>query len=276
MFELWRIFLLLDVGGVIGGLLYWTSSYLSSINAPLGVPSNKWRPTWLFCVANAFMGVGGAWAALLAMFWARRAPLGRSPTDLLELLATSIVAGYAGNRILPVVAAGITQQLLESATVTAVAAAQSAKGSRVLTEAMTYLAPGALQSDVQTASIVTALQEELRQSPESADTAVLLARVLAERKQDGAGAIAMLKSFVQARLEAGTEVKKMATVFWNLASYFEAAFARAKQQHARANAIAAMSEAVRLDPSLRERLTSEPGFSSLCEDPAARVFLSGS
>ena len=274
MSDFWRVFLLLTAGGTIGGLLFWTSTYLSSINMPLGAPSNKWSPTALFCFANAFMGVGGAWAALLAMFWARRVPLGRTPTDLLELLATSIIAGYASNRIMPAVASGMTQQLLESATATAVSAAQSANRSRVLSEALAYLAPGASQTSNQTTHIIALLQAELKQSPESTESAILLARTLAERKKDSSSAINALKASTAANpSRTQSDDEAIATAFWNLAIYLEAEFQKTAQPQARQDAISALIEALRLAPSYRTNLAQEPALTGLRNDPSAKPLL---
>jgi hypothetical protein len=274
MVEMWRVILLLNVGGAIGGLLYWTSTYLSNVNVPAGVASNKWKPGVLFCLANAFMGVGGAWAALLTMFWARRVPLGRAPGDLIEFLATSIIAGYAGSRILPAVAAGMTQQLLESATATALAAAQSANRSRVLTQAMVYLAPGSPHSDAQTAHVLSELKEEHKAAPDSAKTTALLARVMAECLQDRSGAMDLLRTFAASKQRTEAELKTIATTFWDLALSFERQFQTSSQPEAREQAIAAASEAVTLDPSSRSSFAAEPAFHALREDAAAKAILS--
>jgi hypothetical protein len=274
MSEFWRIFLLLTAGGTIGGLLYWTSIYLSSGNAAAINQSATWRPTALFCAANAFMGIGGAWAALLAMFWARRAPLGSSTPELLQLIAVFIVAGYAGNRILPAVAAGVTQQLLASATETALTAARSANRSRVITEAIAYLSPGAVPTEHQTASVIASLQSELHRSPASKDVALLLARTFAERRDDNQGAIAALQSFIAARRAVHrNDDEEIAAASWELASYFEAAFAKTGDTKLRENAIAALAECLRIEPAYRSSLANAPALKGLLDDTAAKSLL---
>ena len=95
--DLARILLLVCGGGGVGGLLYWTSLYLVASNS--SEDASKAFPTSpFFAFAQVFTGMGGAWAVLLATIWGKRASLGASLEDELQLFATSLIAGYAGNR----------------------------------------------------------------------------------------------------------------------------------------------------------------------------------
>jgi tetratricopeptide (TPR) repeat protein len=274
MFDFWRVVLLLTSGGVIGGLLYWASVYLSNADKAGNASSNEWKASVPFCLANAFMGIGGAWAALLAMLWAKRAPLGSATEDLLELLATSIVAGYAGNRILPVVADRLTKELLESTARKVTTAAKSANRSRVISEVLAYLDLRGSQTEHQTKNFIALLQAELKQNPEFREAAILQARVFAELKKDNRRAISILQDFIASKRRAGKEDdENVGDAFWNLANYFEEEFRLTGEPKDRQEAISALRESLRILPNYRSNYLEDEDFKELRDDPEAKSCL---
>lgn len=134
MTDFWRCVLTLTAGGLLGGLLFWTSGLLAT-EAPKTVAVGDEPPEdekakggavevakdlkagkpgrFTQSVLNAFTGTGGAWAVALAQLWAKRFPKDRLLLDELELLATAIISGYAANKILPMVADRLTKEFVE-------------------------------------------------------------------------------------------------------------------------------------------------------------------
>ena len=158
MSDFWRVFFLLTAGGVIGGLLYRTSIFLSTTHKITQNPLSDEQSTISFSIANAFMGIGGAWVVLLVLLLTKRAPLGLETDQLLELFATAMVAGYTGNRIFLAGAGKLTKELFESTAKKVNNAEKSANRSRVISEVLAYLDQGGNQTGHQTRNFVAALQ----------------------------------------------------------------------------------------------------------------------
>lgn len=284
--------LVLSVGGFVGGLLYWTSLFLAgSVNRRQDQTEEAaWNSGPLFCLANVFTGIGGAWAAALAMLWAHRAPIGPDPEALLELLATSIIAGYAGNRLLPAVAERLTSELLkksaEAAKINAAAAkldaeaakteAEAATRSRLIAEGLAYLDVKGSQTQHQTDSFIIRLDSELRREPQFRQAAILLARMYAESRGDVAKAVTVLEDFIAARRQSvAMDDSNVADAYWNLGNYYEIQFAASdrKDRSLRLKAIGSLAESFRILPSYQSNLMQDPDFQDLIMDPDAKRLL---
>jgi hypothetical protein len=303
MSDYWRIVLVVSVGGMLGGLLYWTADYLHAIMPKAssagkdGVQSNageaRYNPAlpvyrWSFwlCAANAFTGAGGAWAAALAMLWARRMPVDKAPLeDQLLLLATSVLAGYAGNQLLPAMAARLTKELLErktaeiqQAAAVAVKAdantelnAASAARSQLTSEVYTYLDVKGSQSDHQTLAYIDRLKAELQRNPTNRKAAVLLGRLYAELEDNATDAAEVLEHFIRNKTAGGqTADTDVADTSWNLANYYEALFAKTGDRKWRTAAIEAVARAVEIAPGYLQNLKDDSDFESFRNDPEAR------
>jgi hypothetical protein len=279
--EFWRTVALIDVGGIVGGSLYWTSAYLSHVvRSPDDASIDQWSGSWQFWLANAFTGVGGAWAVLLAMLWASRAPLGSDAKEMLELIGTAIVAGYAGNRVLPAVADRLLKELIENATKTTMAAAKSAKTqadsakqSRMVSEILAYLDSKGNQTDHQTDDYIAQLRATLSLDPTFRSAAILLARILDESKKDTAGAIEVLTAFIDAKSKAGgKDDSDVADAYWNLANYYEEEFKAGggEDTSLRKKAIDSLQVSLKILPAYSESLKADPDFQDLLADPASK------
>ncbi|HEY5329128.1 MAG TPA: hypothetical protein VIJ79_04525 [Acidobacteriaceae bacterium] len=280
----WLVVFEVSIGGAVGGLLYWTSGFLTSAQpvAKADAPPS-WKGDPSFCLASVFTGLGGAWAALLATLWANRAPLDLNTKDMLELLATSIIAGYAGNRLLPAVAERLTSELLKRTAANTQASAESAKveadsarRSRMISEVLAYLDSKGNQTDHQTDAYVAQLQEELRQDPQFRQAALLLARMYAEAKNDYSTGIDVLQAFIDAKRRGGAkDDSNVADALWNMANYFECEFKTGGKTNRllRQKAIEALAGSLRILPSYRNSLMDDDDFKELIADPEAKVLL---
>jgi hypothetical protein len=283
--DFWRVILLVTVGGSIGGSLYWTSGYLSKVSKGHADGANdSWNASFWFWMANAFTGIGGAWAALLASLWAKRAPLGSTLEDTLELLATCIVAGYAGNRVLPAVADRLTKDLLEKTLQKTKAAAAEAQQSEVeakkssdeaviarkIAEINAYLASNAPATLRETTANIETLVGILQTTPTRRAAAFALAWLYWKIEQRVA-AIEVLRSFVAAK-EANKTAndKDTADAYWNLAWYYEEEFTTSGQRSNRDAAVDCMAESLRIKPEYRKDLDDADEFSGVRTDLDAR------
>ncbi len=311
MSDYWRIVLAVSVGGMLGGLLYWTADYLRTVRPEMageakaaaeakaiaegpGAPvipatkpedeaaSAKFPWSLWFCAANAFTGAGGAWAAALAMLWAKRMPVNKVPLeDQLLLLGTSIIAGYAGNRLLPAVAERLTRELLErkaeEAKVAAAVAvkagkttmldAKSAARSELTSEVYAYLDVKGSQSTHQTLKYVENLRAELKLNPLNRKAAVLLARLFDELLGKRADSIEVLEAFVKDKTAGGQKGDvDVADSSWNLANYYEEAFAETKDRKWRLAAIEAVERAIVIVPGYLKNAQIDPDFESFRND----------
>jgi hypothetical protein len=303
--DFWRCVLGVSVGGAIGGLLYWTSGYLTAVppqDAAEEVDDQEKKPEdeskpvlspgWLGA-ANAFTGFGGAWAVALAMLWAKRMPVERTLLDELELLGTSIVAGYAGTKLLPMIADRLTKEFVEksakdaqkaaneavsgakqvaAAVVHVASAATDAKTSRLITEAIAYLDSSGNQTEHQTADYVARLQDVLSRQPTLRQAAVLLGRMYAQLMRDNQKAIGVMREFLAAKKKAGEEDEHVADAYWNLANYMEFEYAKSgsKDPALRTGAIDALAESIRIAPGYKADYLKDDDFEKLREDPEAK------
>lgn len=261
-----RVVVLVTVGGGIGGLLYWTSLYLSSANAenPAGRAFPKTRA---FCFAQTFMGAGGAWALLLAMLWGKRAPLNDNIEDALQMFAGSLVAGFAGSKLLPMVADQLTKQFLKDVQKNAAKSADRAARSELTSEVYTYLAPNGSQTVHQTKSYITQLRARLKQEPRDRKAAILLARVLSELQNDPKKSIDVLKSFIKAKLVKNASPDgDVADAYWNIANYAEQLYGVTKLREHREAAIQALYESTKTAPGYLDNLRADPDFADLRQD----------
>jgi hypothetical protein len=303
--DYWRIVLAVSLGGMLGGLLYWTADYLHAVRPetpppgpdgagpkageakPWNFPGNaEYRWNFWFCIANAFTGVGGAWAAALAMLWAKRMPVNKAPLeDQLLLLGTSIIAGYAGNRLLPAVAERLTKELLDRKTEEAKKAAAvavkvgksteldaaSAARSELTSEVYTYLDVKGSQSAHQTLEYRDKLKAELKRNPENRKAAVLLARLYAELQNQEASATEVLEEFIRNKTADGQKPDTdVADTSWNLANYYEELFAKTGDPKLRLASIEAVVRAVAIAPGYLRNVKEDPDFESFRNDPEAR------
>ena len=274
MSDFWRVFILLTAGGVIGGLLYRTSIFLSIANKITKNPLSNEQSSLSFSFANAFMGIGGAWVVLLCLLLTKRAPLGLETDQLLELFATSLVAGYTGNRIFLAGAGKLTKELFESTAKKVNTAQRSAHRSQIISETLAYLDQGGNQTSHQTRNFVALLQAELKRDPEFREIAILLARTLAELKGDRRSAIYVLQGFIATKRRSGKEDdENVADAFWNLANYFEEDFKLTGERDSRIEAISAMGESLRILPDYRANYIEDGDFKDLRNDAKAKKLL---
>lgn len=286
--DFWRVVLLVSIGGACGGVVYLSSIYLSSIDGVSRSGRNNFSISWFF-LANVATGIGGAWAALLAMFWAHRAPLDVALSQTLELLSTSILAGYAGNKLLPAVAERLTSELLKKSVETAQTSAESAKTSEqttkvladstllsmLITESVAYLEKDSSRTAAKTNEFIGKLEEELSRNPRFRQAAILLARMYAEAKDQTGEAIAVMDRFIDAkRTKNPKDDDDVADALWNKANYLEQLY-KASVPHnvdLRQRAIRCLQESIKIHPTYIERLQEDEDFDDLRSDPLAVGF----
>jgi tetratricopeptide (TPR) repeat protein len=286
--DFWRTVVLVTTGGVLGGGVYLASIYISSIESTVSSGSRKLQTGW-FRVANLTTGAGGAWAGLLAMFWAHRVPLEGYPAQMLELLATSILAGYAGNRLLPAVAERLTSEFLKKSVETAKASAEHAKTSEdnvkemaeitrrsaLITESVAYLEKDSSHTVATTNQFIGKLEAELSWNPQFRQAAILLGRMYAEAKNQYDEAIAVMDRFIDAkRIHGGKGDDAVADAFWNKANFLEHQFKASGSANAelRKRAIQCLDESLKIHPSYLTMLQEDEDFDDLRRDPLAAKF----
>ncbi len=274
MSETFRIVVTVTAAGMIGGLLYATSLHLTRLRKG-GVPPGWWtrlRSSESF--PYAFIGAGGAWAALLAMLWAKRAPLDYIPEDILELIATSILAGYSGNRVLPAMADRLAKELLEKTARDAESAADDARSSRIISEVIAYLDDKGSQTGRQTSVYIETLKGVLKNTPGARKASILLARLYTEQQKKPQEAIKVLEDFIATRTSAGKPGDgDVADAYWNIANYYEQMFAAHPDQTNRKQAIDALAHSISITPQYRQNLMSDDDFKALRSDTEARTIL---
>jgi hypothetical protein len=277
--QYWLIVFCVTAGGLFGGLLNWTAGYLSSaspvVDGTASQPPTIFRKGISFLVANLYTGAGGAWGVLLAMLWAKRAPVDAVLTDRLELLATSIIAGYAGNRVLPLIADRLTKELIEKAVEKTQANADSAEASRKSAKESEKMAQSSLtaaQRAAKIAEINAYIARENKHSPGDSqryihDLEVMLnddpyfrsaSFALAALKWDLGdvdAALKVLTDFITAKnqVNAGGG-HDTADAYWNIAWYCEEDSKKTGDAERHQQAVQAMVKSIAID---------DPGFAHL-------------
>ncbi len=246
--EFWLAIALTAIPGLLGGVTYGVSVFLKEVKAQ----SKDWPPSGnlsksAFFSAQALSGMGGSLAAMLVTLWANRFPDQFFEVKAwLSLVCTGFVAGYVANRLLPAIADSLYTQMKklaqqadatelkanEAKQVGEQASAQAATAEakvedavRLASEmvgAINYLTAADFSQKTRTKEHIDSLSKLLKIFPTDANLNLLLARLYDEAEKDRAGAIAVLKSYVEAKAAAGeADDPKMANVFWNLSCYYE-------------------------------------------------------
>ena len=267
-----RVATLVCLGGMFGGLLYWTSLFIGSVSSPED-RTKSFLPTKLFCVEQLFTGMGGAWTVLLATLCGKRASTAATLEDELQLFAGSIVAGYAGNRLLPLVADQLTRQLLKDAERNTARNALKAQQSELTSEVYTYLDLGGSQSSHQTEKYEKKLKAEIKRDPTNRKAVILLARLYAELQKLPNKAIEVLEAFVKSKLAGGKRADgDVADVYWNIANYYEELFKTGggSDRKLRDAAIDAVVHSIEVMPGYLEILRDDADFAELRDDPETK------
>ncbi len=286
--QYWLIVLSVTAGGLLGGLLYWTSIYLAgpfsgNSEQPMkpGEPlASAFRTGASFCAANAFTGAGGAWAVLLAMIWAKRAPVDPNLLDRLALLGTSVIAGYAGNRVLPLVAERLTKELLDKAVAKTKENAESAKRSQSeakkslddtkragkIAEINAYIARGGKGSKRISSSYMSTITSILKDDPTYKPAALALAS-LHWYLGDTDTSLKVLTDFAEAAEAAGgVSNKDLADVYWNIGWYHLDSYDKKADKADETeldNAATAIARSVTLMPTYKKDVTGDEAFAKL-------------
>jgi hypothetical protein len=272
MLEFMRVALFVCGGGGLGGLLYWTALYLSAASSTEDT-SRIFPPTRAFCLAQVFTGMGGAWAVLLATIWGKRACLAPTLEEELELVAMSLVAGYAGNRLLPLVADQLTKQIVKDAERRVAKSAMQAKRSELTAEVFAYLDVRGSQSAHQTLAYEKKLKAELKKDGSNRKAAILLARLYAELQRSRDKAIQVLESFIKTKLaNGGRPDSDVADAYWNICNYYEQEYQVGDKSDPslRTRAIEAVARSIAIVPGYLKNLWEDDDFKELRESDEAK------
>jgi hypothetical protein len=305
--QYWLIVVCVTIGGAIGGLLYWTAGYIAvpktgatADGKPMAEAlSAGFRSGWRFAAANVFTGTGGAWAVVLAMLWAKRAPVDAVLTDRLELLATSMIAGYAGNRVLPAVAERLTKDLLNKAIKKTTEAAESAKDSQAkakqsqneakhslddakkagkIAEINAYIARDDKHTLKASLGYIETVASMLHEDPTYRPAAFALASLQWDL-QGADAAVKVLNEFIEAKHKAGSgSDKDVADAYWNIAWYYWDAYnaipdGEEKNETQKNESVKAMLQSLKLKPEYKQALNDDEGFTELREDTSIKAAL---
>ncbi|HVT97601.1 MAG TPA: hypothetical protein VHE33_08835 [Acidobacteriaceae bacterium] len=290
----WLTIGLTAIPGILGGLTYGVSVYLKAVDAR----DDKWPPSGrlsgsVYFMAQGASGLGGAIAALLVILWAKRFPDNLSDgVSLLNLAALAFVAGFAANRLLPMIADSVSNQLSkliqktdETATKADAAkeAVQRAEAkvkqatdlATVLVRASDYLRSKSFIPK-QTADLLTTLETLNKEFPTNRTLNILLARMYDEAAGKRAKAVEILKGFIDGKVKAGEgKDTDVAAAWWNIANYHEFDFTTAKTPALRASALEALDHALAIDKhTYYEKLTTDDDFKDLVASPEGQKLLS--
>lgn len=272
MLEFARVATSVCLGGGLGGFLYWTALYISAASS-VEDTAKIFPRTPSFCAAQVFTGMGGAWAVLLATIWGKRACLAATLEEELELLAMSLVAGYAGNRLLPLVADQLTKQIVKDAERRTAKSAMQAQRSELTAEVFAYLDVRGSQSAHQTLAYEKKLRAELKKDGCNRKAGILLARLYAELQKSREKAIKVLDGFIKAKLAGGAKPDSdVADAYWNIGNYYEEGFQEGGKADLalRTKAIEALGRSIAIVPGYLQTLEADEDFKALRESSEAK------
>ena len=236
-----------------------------------------------FFGASIVVGIGGALAILLAVLIVGRQEDISKPYDLLTLATLTFVAGTIGHRLLPMVAANLENRIADAER-KAERAVRKAKQVEKTTESIGNRAE--LNREVLTAlqlldrtealptiveDTVGALTKMSTAFPLDRPLHIVLGRVLAEKNGRRLEAIQVLKKFIERKtIGNGKEDDDVAAAWFNIACYEALEMKGATEPlkaRRRENALKALAESLRIQPSNAKDAAEDPDLDGLRELP---------
>jgi hypothetical protein len=289
--DFWLTLALVGIPGIFGGL----TNSISAIVKPADSGSLKSDSATVspahglgFYAAHAVTGLGGALAALLVILWAGKFPADLSDLQaLLTLTCTGFIAGYIAIRLLPAIADRFykqfadlkeqQEQLKEQQTQLARKTDEGLKNAvsltTELTKAIDYLSAGNFDAPGQTQKLIASLSSLAQAYPTNRTLNILLARLWNEALKDRQKAINVLENYAKAKLQAGEKDYDLATAYWNIANYDEDDFKKAADPNLRAQAVAALRNALDASRAYLTEFQNDPDFEDLRKSDAGKKLL---
>ncbi|MBZ5565954.1 MAG: hypothetical protein LAP13_26480 [Acidobacteriia bacterium] len=287
MLVLW-ILALVCVAGIVGGLIDAVARL-----ATLGKDGAEYKaasgvPLDLYLLARCLTGMGGSLAVLLALIVANRLPdLTHVPVDYLFLISVSLVAGFAGQRILPAVATRLEEQIEKSVQKRSEEAKEEVKREvkqdveklgeaqehltlmtksyRAVTTAMVDLNKGAQATEIENDK--AQLESLRRQLPRDRTLHIVLGR-LHKRLGEYDQAIQVLSDFIKTN-EADGNPSDVAAALYNRACYNSVKSASDKNPAPlREKALEDLARSLKLWVDGKKLAPGDDDFNSLKQDPA--------
>jgi hypothetical protein len=283
----WQALALAVISGLGGGFISAVASLLDPGKTEKGYEATNGVSLSVFIWGRGLLGIGGAFAVMLAIIVAGRYKDETTSSNLLFLTSTCIVAGFVGQRVLSAVAKRVEDQIADEVD-------RKTQGVRDAVEKVVEEKARETQVYANIGdNIIAALGtlntrnfdptaigqhikdlESARQLPAyrtHRTLNIVLARLYADGKRDYDRAIAILTEFVEEKAKQGPPDIDLADGYYNIACYKLRKMLTTSGGAAdelRAQALQALEASVRIAPQNAEDAVSDRDFDPIHQDPA--------
>jgi hypothetical protein len=282
----WQALALAIFSGFGGGLISAVASLLDPGKTEKGYEATNGVSVGVFVWGRGLLGIGGAFAVMLAIIVAGRYKDDLTAANLLFLTSICVVAGFVGQRMLSAVAKRMEDQIAQEVD-------RKTKGVRDSVEKVVEEKARETKVHVNIGdNILAALStlnarnydptgigqyikdlESARENPDyrtDRTLNIVLARLFADGRKDYDQAIAILFRFTEERAQQGPPDIDLADGFYNIACYKVRKMLTVSGDAAvelRAQALAALEKSVKIAPQNAEDAASDRDFLPLRDDP---------
>jgi tetratricopeptide (TPR) repeat protein len=270
----WQVLTLVVLSGLGGGFISAVASLLQLGKTDKGYEAAKGMSLPVFVWGRGVLGIGGAFAVMLAIISASRYKDEATASNLLFLTSVCLVAGFVGERLLTAVARRVEDQI----------AAVDKKVDEKTEETQQYVKVqsnilAALQSLSTRNYEPTTISQHIkdlesgRQQPQfrlDRTLNIVLARLYADGRQDYDKAIAVLKEFIQEKTKQAPADVNVADAYFNIACYLVRkikATPSGDTADLRKQALEALAQSVRITPQNAQDAPHDEDLEFFLGDP---------
>lgn len=272
--DAYSIFLLLCVGGAIGGI----AEYLRQIvyrNKELATNSDKLllRPAVVLLFSSAIIGLSGALALQFILIWLNAFQDTNDAKTIVFLVSISVAAGFGARILLPEITERLRDQIkklraetdksttkAEEAAEKAEVAATEAKKAATITRAVAALTPETPIGDKK--STIKELMPIREKEPKNRVVVILIGR-LYRRLKDYPTAISVLDNFLKLKEKDGEEDKDYADALYNKACYYALLYDDTKKEEYKNMALKSLARSIEISEENEDDAKSDPDFDNL-------------
>lgn len=293
----WQALALAILSGFGGGLISAVASLLDPGKTEKGYEATNGVSVGVFVWGRGLLGIGGAFAVMLAIIVAGRYKDDVTASNLLFMTSICVVAGFVGQRMLSAVAKRMEDQIAQEVdrktkgvrdSVEKVVEEKARETEKVVEEKARetkvhvnigdniLAALGTLNARNFDPTEIGQYIKDLESARENPDYRtdrtlnIVLARLYADGRKDYDQAIAILTRFTEERAKQGPPDINLADGFYNIACYKVRKMLTVSGDAAvelRAQALAALEKSVKIAPQNAEDAASDRDFRPLSDDP---------
>lgn len=273
-----QVLLLVALGGTVGGLIdLFFQMELNGGRYRFEREGLTWRSFFLLVLKFCLVGIGGAMAILLVLIVVGKFEPRAEIDNTLLLLSLSIVAGFAGRRLLPIVARKLEEEVAktrkeaeeateraEHSRKKAEEAAERAELGQVLTMGLVILEAGTLPTVRN--RVIRELRELRRKRPTDRRLTFRLGRLL-KKTEDYDGAIEVMNNFLSDKATRGEEMDiDSADAIYNRACYYALKFRDNQDEDAKEQAYRNLTQSIEISPENKLDARVDPDFEHLRDE----------